>query len=94
VSGPADLRRSEHWHGVRAGDPVSIAGVKLRKAHWVFRAHVRNEGTGAEWIEVAGGREGDLALRSFAPERVFPVSRSRAHRPAGSLAEAPQLPLR
>ena len=59
-------------------------------------AHVRNTETGAEWVEVVGGKPGDKMIRSFPPERVFPpvaaTARGRRAEPA-SLADAPQLPL-
>ncbi|MGH9088148.1 MAG: DUF7246 family protein [Acidimicrobiales bacterium] len=97
------LVRVDAWAGVRAGDPVEVAGTRMRGARWTFLAHVRNTGAGAEWIEVVGGRGDDRSLRSFRPEQVFPVvgrpvriGGSRAARPGGppdSLARAPQLPL-
>lgn len=67
------LVRVEEWSGVRAGDPVEVAGTRLRGARWTFLAHVRNAASGAEWVEVVGGRGGDRALRSFRPDQVFPV---------------------
>lgn len=88
--------RSEVWAGVRAGDPVAVAGTRRRGATWAFRAHVRNARSGAEWVEVVGGRQGDRALRSFRPDQVYPVVGRRRRAGSGgpaSLAEAPQLPL-
>lgn len=89
------------WHGLKAGDPVVIAGLRMRGATWEFRAHVVNDRNGSESVEVVGGRPGDRALRSFDPDRVFPVTARRTRAggssrpgPIGpSLAEAPQLPL-
>ena len=99
---PEHLRRTERWNGLRPGDPVAIAGPKIRGAQWWFRAHVRNERTGSESIEVVGGRPGDRKIRSFRPEQVYPAPSSsqgggaRRRRATGgdrpSLAEAPQLP--
>lgn len=71
-------------------------GARQRGASWTFVAHVRNTRTGEEWVEVAGGRPGNHAVRSFRPEQIFPAS-SRARRGAGggtgpSLSEAPRLP--
>jgi len=98
---PGHLRRSETWHGLRAGDPVAIAGLRMRGASWEFRAHVVNERNATESVEVVGGRPGDRTVRSFDPGRVFPVTgRSVRGRRAGpsateglSLADAPRLPL-
>ncbi len=44
------LCRSETWNGLRPGDSVRIAGI--RGGHWRYRCHVRNERSGADWIEV------------------------------------------
>lgn len=93
------LRRSETWNGLRAGDRVSISDVRIRGASWTFRAHVLNERTGTEWIEVLGGRAGEQVVRSFEPERVYPGGVKTRRKGSGaasrdrlSLAEEPQLP--
>jgi hypothetical protein len=94
------LERSETWHGLRAGDPVTVSGLRIRGDEWEFRAHVLNRRNGTESIEVVGGRSGDRRVRSFEPHRIFPATGSRGGRhgadrsPSGrpSLAEAPQLP--
>lgn len=66
----------------------------LRSATWEFVAHVRNLVTGDEWIEVVGGKDGDRALRSFRPERVFAPAHKQGRRgPRSSLADEPRLPL-
>jgi hypothetical protein len=89
------LVRSELWHGLKAGDRVDVAGEPGRGVAFEFVAHVVNTRSGAEWIEVVGGRIGERAFRSFDPERIYPPgsnrSSGRAARP--SLASAPQLPL-
>lgn len=88
------LRRSSRWHGVRAGDPVVIDGVRERRLQWVFVAHVLNVVSGEEWVEVRGGHPGEAKGRSFRPEAVYPRDArkgSRLVRP--SLAAAPQLAL-
>ena len=94
------LHRSTQWQGLHPGDPVMIAGVKMRGATWQFRAHILNERNGTESVEVVGGRPGDRKLRSFEPNRIFAVPGSRS-RSGGSekaitgqlsLADAPQLP--
>jgi len=90
---PNHLERSERWAGLRRGDPVVVAGVRVRSARWTFVAHVRNRTSGEAWVEVVGGRSGDRAVRSFRPEQVFPPSGSKKGDPAPSLADAPQLPL-
>lgn len=88
------------WHGLAAGDPVVISGIQARGATWEFRAHVVNSRNDVESIEVIGGRPGDRKIRSFAPDRVYPVTGRRV-RAGGhgsgamvgpSLAEAPRLP--
>ena len=81
------LVRTERWAGLGPGDPVEVQGT--RGAVWVYMAHVRNERTREEWVEVAGGRHGEHAVRSFAPSRIFPPGRVRGP----SLEEAPRLPL-
>jgi hypothetical protein len=96
----AHLHRSTTWHGLHAGDPVMISGVKLRGATWQFRAHVLNERNGTESVEVVGGRPGDRKLRSFEPGRIFAVSGRTTGSTASeknftdrlSLENAPQLP--
>jgi len=73
----------------------------VRGASWEFRAHVRNLRNGHQSIEVVGGRDGDRALRSFAPDRIFPLSTGASGKAGGrrktdalpSLADAPRLPL-
>ena len=96
-AGARPLERSDTWAGLHPGDPVVVSGVKVRSAPWTFVAHVRNTETGAEWVEVVGGRPGERTVRSFRPEQVFPPAprkgRGRASPPPASLAEAPQLPL-
>ena len=94
----AHLERSATWNGLQAGDPVVVGGLSLRGATWEFRAHVRNTNNGTESIEVVGGKPGDRSIRSFEPDRIFPVSaKSRGRSRSGggieipSLAEAPQL---
>ena len=94
---PTHLERTTEWSGVRAGDPVEVAGPRARSATWSFLAHVRNVRTGEEWIEVVGGRAGSRAVRSFRPELVFAPSSRSARRAARAmrapLAESPRLPL-
>ncbi len=94
------LERSEAWHGLRAGDPVIVSGLRIRGADWEFRAHVLNRRNGTESVEVVGGRAGDRQVRSFEPHRIYAVSGARGTRQSpdravagrASLAEAPQLP--
>lgn len=86
--------RSSQWNGVRAGDPVVVNAVKERRQQWVFVAHVRNEATGDEWVEVRGGRVGEAKGRSFRPEVIYPGHAKRGARVTGlSLVDAPQLPI-
>jgi hypothetical protein len=87
--------RSASWAGLRPGEGVRVDGVRQRSATWTFVAHVRNTRTGDEWVEVAGGRPGNHAVRSFRPEQIFPAPAGRTTRrptPEPSLAEAPRLP--
>jgi hypothetical protein len=61
---------------------------------WVFVAHVLNEATSEEWIEVRGGRIGEAKGRSFRPELIYPASAKKGARLVGlPLALAPQLPI-
>lgn len=85
------LVRSTRWQGLREGDPVVVDGKKERRGEWAFVAHVRNEATGDEWIEVRGGRAGEAKGRAFRPELIFPMSSRKGARVVGpSLASAPQ----
>ncbi len=88
---PADLQRTTHWAGLVPGDPVMVAGTRLRGASWTFVAHVANAETGEEWVEVVGGRRGDRAVRSFRPDQLYAPSSRPGRDP--SLADAPGLPL-
>ena len=97
ASASEHLERSERWNGLRAGDPVLVAGLSMRGATWEFRAHVVNRHNGSESVEVVGGRPGDRSVRSFGPDRIFAVTgrpgTGTARQPSGpSLADAPQLP--
>lgn len=94
VSRHGQIVRTTQWHGVRAGDPVIVNGLKERRQQWTFVAHVRNEKTGDEWVEVRGGRVGEAKGRSFLPDVIFPSGARKGSRVVGlSLASAPQLPL-
>ncbi|MGC2484977.1 MAG: hypothetical protein WA359_01870 [Acidimicrobiales bacterium] len=96
---PAVIRRgqivrSSSWHGVRDGDPVVVNAPKERRQHFTFVAHVVNEATGDEWIEVRGGRVGEAKGRSFRPDLIYPCEARKGARLVGlSLASAPKLPL-
>jgi hypothetical protein len=88
----AHLVRSTSWAGLTPGDPVDVEG--MRRSSWAFVAHVRNERTGDEWVEVVGGRAAARSLRSFTPERIFPAGGGpSARQPLPSFVDAPQLPL-
>jgi hypothetical protein len=89
-----NLVRSTSWNGVREGEVVVVDGPKERRQSWVFVAHVRNVATSDEWIEVRGGRPGEMKGRSFRPEAIYPAGAKRGSRLAGqSLAVAPRLPI-
>jgi hypothetical protein len=86
--------RSSRWNGVRCGDPVVVNGLRERRQQWTFVAHVLNEATGEEWVEVRGGRVGESKGRSFRPDLIFPSGARRGSKVVGlSLARAPQLSL-
>lgn len=88
------LVRSTRWHGLSEGDPVVVNGVKERRQHWAFVAHVVNEATGDEWVEVRGGRVGESKGRAFRPDMIFPSNSRKGSRVTGlSIASAPQLSL-
>ena len=94
VSRRGHLVRTTHWHGVRAGDAVVVDGTKERRQHWVFVAHVLNEATNEEWIEVRGGRTGEVKSRSFRTATIYPSNAKKGSRVVGlSLDVAPQLPM-
>ena len=87
----AELRRKTQWAGLRSGDPVWVEGTRLRGASWEFVAHVTNTQTGEAWVEVVGGRDGDRAVRSFQPDRLYGLGARPGRDP--SLIDAPRLPL-
>jgi len=88
-----NLIRSTQWAGVRTGDAVVVDGVKGRQS-WVFVAHVVNEVTSEEWVDVRGGRVGESKGRSFRPDLIYPSGAKKGSRLVGlPLALAPQLPL-
>ena len=94
VTRHGNLMRTTHWHGVRAGDPVCVNAPKELRQRWVFVAHVTNEATGDEWVEVRGGRTGETKGRSFRPELIFAANSKRGARVVGlSLMDAPRLPI-
>jgi hypothetical protein len=94
VTRRGQIVRTRAWNGVRNGDPVVVNGVKERRQHWTFVAHVLNEATGDEWIEVQGGRIGESKGRSFRTELIYPSGSRKGSRVVGlSLATAPQLSL-
>jgi hypothetical protein len=94
VSRQGNLVRSTRWAGLRAGDAVVVDGVKERRQSWVFVAHVVNEVTNEEWIDVRGGRVGESKGRSFRPELIYPHGAKKGSRLVGlPLTLAPQLPL-
>lgn len=95
VTRHGNLVRSTYWNGVTAGDKVVVGGPKELRQHWVFVAHVVNEATSDEWVEVRGGRTGEAKGRSFRPDVIYPPVAKRGSRLVGlSLAQAPQLEIR
>jgi hypothetical protein len=93
VTHQGNLIRSTQWAGVRTGDAVVVDGIKGRQS-WVFVAHVVNEVTSEEWVDVRGGRVGETKGRSFRPELIYPSGAKKGSRLVGlPLALAPQLPL-
>lgn len=74
---PEDWTVSEEfsWNGrrIEPGTELKISGVRGR---WRFMRHVRRE-NGVEWIDVIGGTRGCLHWRSFRPERIRTVHRTR-----------------
>ncbi len=86
--------RLDRWAGLAPGDPVVVNVASALRRQWVFVAYVRNGETGDEWIDVRGGRPGELTRRSFRPELIFPIGARRGARLRGpSLFDAPQLAL-
>ncbi|MGH9019573.1 MAG: hypothetical protein ACRDV0_00940 [Acidimicrobiales bacterium] len=93
VSRVGHLTRARAWSGVRDGDPVVVAGVSPRQS-WVFVAHVTNDLSGEEWVEVRGGRVGEAKTRSFRPDALYPGDARRGSRwVRAPLSMAPRLPL-
>ena len=72
-----------------------VDGAKERRQYWIFVAHVRNEATGEEWVDVRGGRTGEAKNRSFRVEQIYPAHAKRGAKIVGpSLEQAPQFQLR
>jgi len=87
------LQRSAAWAGLQAGDPVDVLDERERGAQWRFVAFVTNEATGATWVEVAGGRGGDVRRRSFRADQLYPHRSIRAGAATRApLHDAPGLP--
>jgi len=94
VTRRGQIVRSTQWHGVRYGDKVVVNAPKELRHTWTFVAHVVNEATGEEWVEVRGGRVGESKGRSFRCELIYPGGAKKGSRVVGlSLATAPQLAL-
>ncbi|HVA53316.1 MAG TPA: hypothetical protein VNF05_07355 [Acidimicrobiales bacterium] len=94
VSRHGQIVRSTAWHGVRFGDQVVVNAPKELRQSWTFVAHVLNEATGDEWVDVRGGRVGESKGRSFRTEIIYPGGAKRGSRVVGlPLARAPQLAL-
>lgn len=95
------LERSESWNGLRRGDPVVVAGLRMRGVTWEFRTHILNRKNGTEVVEVVGGRAGERKIRSFEPDRIFAVTGKKRRATVSdravagelSVAKAPRLPL-
>jgi hypothetical protein len=86
------LERHSEWHGLREGDPVVVE--KELRQNFVFVAHVRNTNSGEEWVEVRGGKNGDMKTRSFRPEQIYPPAAKKGAKLVGlSFAHAPRLSL-
>lgn len=72
----AETVYTPEWAGLVPGDPVKVSTPFLdgkRGYRWVFRAHVQNTRTGAEWIDCYGGRTGYEGLSSFATDAVTAI---------------------
>ncbi len=74
---------------MREGDAVVVNSPKERRRNWTFVAHVLNEASGEEWVEVRGGRPGEAKGRAFLPDLIYPARARRGSRIEGlSLAKA------
>jgi hypothetical protein len=72
--------RTAEWEGFSGGQRVIVLdhdGHKMRGVAFWFRAHCRNRRTGAEWIEVFGGRNGHQTSRAFSLDRVTMTAADR-----------------
>ena len=88
------FERADSVGGVTEGDPVDVLDDRERGATWRFVAHVTNRATGAAWVEVVGGRQGDQRRRSFRVDQVYPHRTVRGGiATAAPLNDAPRLPL-
>lgn len=66
---------------------------KERRGTYQFVCFVRNVATGDEWVEVRGGRAGELKDRSFRPELIYPAAARKGTKLIGApILNAPQLP--
>jgi len=94
VTTQGNLKRSTQWAGLTTGDPVVVNSEKELRHSWVFVAHVTNIVTNDEWVEVRGGRSGEMKSRSFRCDLIYPPTAKKGAKVVGlSYAEAPQLNL-
>jgi hypothetical protein len=94
VTKQGNLQRSTQWAGLKTGDAVVVNLERELRHQWVFVAHVRNTVSNEEWIEVRGGRSGEMKSRSFRCDVIYPATAKKGGRVVGlSLDEAPQLNL-
>lgn len=74
---PASWHREEHfvWNGrhIEPGTELKIRGARGR---WRFVSHTRKD-DGAEWIDVIGGTRGAAQWRSFRPDLIRTVHRTK-----------------
>lgn len=74
--------RTTEYLTYKEGDKVIVldeGGRKIPAVTFEFRCHAVNTKTGAEWLEVYGGKHGHHTSRAFKIERVEP-SRTRRRR--------------
>ena len=83
VTTQGNLQRSTQWAGLRTGDPVVVNAERELRHTWVFVAHVRNTASNEEWVEVRGGRSGEMKSRSFRCELIYPANAKKGGKVTG-----------
>lgn len=73
---PWEISEEFSWNGRNLSPGVEISVRGERASRFRFLRHVRAE-DGREWIDAVGGPKGVLVWRSFRPDRIKTVHRTK-----------------